>query len=771
MSRAGAPPSRAVAIAAAILVGPLLATPTHALAAMPESAALKKSQCCAGDPYGQLTLSPVDSNTEPVVDARFAAASVIADFNGDGWPDLAVGAPGDKVDGTTSGTVTVFSGSGAGFGIGRRLAQTDFGAADEVGDRFGSALAAGDFNGDTIADLAVGTPSEKVGAIDAGSIAIFNGKTGTGLTSGKGITQGGIGKKDQAGDEFGAALAAGDFNGDGTTDLAVGSPGKVVAGTTARSGEVTVLRGSAGGPILGWVVNQSSAAGANETGDRFGTALAAGPVTGDRYADLVVGAPGEAPGEAPRSGAIYLVTGAADGIGTGSGHTQTGNGGANEEGDLFGSALAIGDLDRDGKGDVVVGSPGEAPGADPKSGTLTVLPGTGTGLGTAYSLGEAAAGTTPADGDRFAAALATGDANGDGFADLLVGAPGRSASAGLAFLFTGGKISTNGQAALQPSLRIAQSDVYETDESGDGFGTALALNDIAVDGRADAVVGSPGEAFAREPAAGVAVVLDDLFPTSISQTATNARAAGTVARRSAASAAACPTAPAPVAHRGGTELHLENTLNAFRSAGDAGITQWETDVRFDVMGTPVILHDETVDRVSPQTGAISRLNATTTRIPTDDGQVIPTLREVYATATTYRAQVQTELKVMPTATQWTAVVNEIQRFGLAGVTIISFDPKILLAAKERIAGVRIALLHNAGYRAAEQIREYGDGLSMTRHGVSASRAALWHGAGIRLYAWTVDSTADWSRLAKLPLDGMVTNKPIAYGRWVQESCT
>jgi glycerophosphoryl diester phosphodiesterase len=95
----------------------------------------------------------------------------------------------------------------------------------------------------------------------------------------------------------------------------------------------------------------------------------------------------------------------------------------------------------------------------------------------------------------------------------------------------------------------------------------------------------------------------------------------------------------------------------FRSAGGAGIMTWELDVHFDVNGTPVVLHDDTVDRVSPSTGPIAELDASEHGIPTDDGQYIPTLREVYELAQRYGAHVLSEIKVMPTEAEWAAAIK------------------------------------------------------------------------------------------------------------------
>jgi len=472
------------------------------------------------DPYDQLTLSPTDSGTVPFAGAGFGTAVAVADFNKDGWPDIAVGAPrdGTGTNGTTpSGSVTVFPGSANGPQAGTRLLQTRFNASDEADDLFGFALATGDFNKDGFVDLAIGTPGEQVGTIKAGAIAVFNGST-SGLNTARGYDQNDIGQTDQAGDLFGKSLAAGDFNGDGFTDLAVGVPGKVISG--ARSGQVTVLKGGSGNMSLGWVVDQKGGGGSNEPGDLFGEAVAAGNVlgakTGTVYADLVVGSPGESPSSDPQSGGAYVFPGASAGpVANGIGFTQTGNGGANEQGDRFGAALATGDFNKDGWADIAVGVPGEAPGSDPQSGAGVIIPGGNTTIADGFPINEPeVSGGANLNGDLFAGALATGDANGDGYADLMVGAPGRASGAGVVYTWTGRASSSSQPRSLAPRSLIQQGDVFGTPEADDRFGAAAAFGDLNRDGKADAVIGSPGEGAPGEAAAGVAITLSRVVPAS-----------------------------------------------------------------------------------------------------------------------------------------------------------------------------------------------------------------------------------------------------------------
>ena len=175
------------------------------------------------------------------------AVGVRADFNQDGFADLAIGTPFEGVGSIgAAGTVTVLYGTASGTtSIGSQL-FTQVGGAIEAGDGFGGSLAAGDFNHDGFADLAAGAGGEDVGSrVGAGAVSILYGSAG-GLTAtgGRLFTQ--VGGAVEAGDSFGAALAAGDFNQDGFADLAAGAPGEAV-GSIQYAGAVSIVYGSAGG--------------------------------------------------------------------------------------------------------------------------------------------------------------------------------------------------------------------------------------------------------------------------------------------------------------------------------------------------------------------------------------------------------------------------------------------------------------------------------------------------------------------------------------------
>jgi hypothetical protein len=193
----------------------------------------------------------------------------------------------------------------------------------------------------------------------------------------------------QGWERFGEALAAGDFNGDGRDDLAVGAPTHVVA-PKGPCGAVNVLYGAAGGLSAAgnqlWTEETPGIAEECDVQARFGLALVAADFNGDRKADLAIGAPWESllPGsQHPSKGAVHVLKGSANRLtATGSQFwTQDSPGipDTAEVGDQFGSSLGAGDYNNDGKYELVIGVPREKIGTLALSGIVHVLKGSATG--------------------------------------------------------------------------------------------------------------------------------------------------------------------------------------------------------------------------------------------------------------------------------------------------------------------------------------------------------------------------------------------------------
>ncbi|OIJ65118.1 FG-GAP-like repeat-containing protein [Streptomyces mangrovisoli] len=200
---------------------------------------------------------------------------------------------------------------------------------------------------------------------------------------------------------------------------------------------------------------------------------------GDGYRDLATNAPGAVAGGKAKAGAVVVNYGSSSGV-SASRHKVTsqssaGVPGASETSDRFGTELAGGDLNNDGYGDLVVGTPLEDVGSDADGGSVTILWGSSSGLSGGTTISDPNA----SGHDRFGQSLAVGDFTGDGKADLAVGSTGKDV-----WIFKGGFTKSGGAAG---KLRLdAQID---SGAAPDGA-VQLAAGDFDNDGKDDLVIGS-----------------------------------------------------------------------------------------------------------------------------------------------------------------------------------------------------------------------------------------------------------------------------------------
>jgi hypothetical protein len=374
----------------------------------------------------------------------------ILDINGDGYPDLVVGA---QRAGSAAGAAYVYLGSATGL---QRTPALTLTSPDRDEGFFGFSVAnAGDVNGDGYADVLVGASGVMNGT---GRAYLYLGSA-TGLASTPAISLTG---PDGEGGWFGASLAnAGDVNSDGYADVVVGAAG--VMSSTGRAylylGSATGLEGTPARTLTG----PDGAEGA------FGYSVAsAGDVNGDGYTDVVVGAQGWMDG----TGRVYLYFGSASGLASTHSRTLTGPDGVN--GSFGASVASAGDVNGDGYADVLIG----AVGAMLHIGRVHLFLGSATGLASTPAV--SLTGPDGIGGEFGMATANAGDVNRDGYADVVVGAYRWNGSTGRAYLYLGsatGLVST-------PSTTFPAPD-----GSGGSFGWSVAgLGDLNGDGHADLAI-------------------------------------------------------------------------------------------------------------------------------------------------------------------------------------------------------------------------------------------------------------------------------------------
>ncbi|MFQ5668481.1 MAG: hypothetical protein ACE5I7_18915 [Candidatus Binatia bacterium] len=425
-----------------------------ALAALlPLSGALARRQADNAGPYLE---------GEAAGDGFGYALAAIGDVDGDGVPDLAVGAPGaDPGDRDRAGVATLISGA-----TGHWLLRLE---GSEPLAHLGTSLAGvGDVDHDGVPDWVVGAPYGSGRRPVVGRAFLVSGADGTILSGLEGAVP-----IDRLGE---TVVGVGDTDADGTPDWAIGSPG-ANRGKAIETGRIAVLSGSTGEVLLFLAHRQERA--------RLGASLTAlSDVDGDGVAELLVGAPWARTERGPAAGKALVVSGS-----TGQVLAQRGGEAARE---FLGTAtVGVGDVDTDGIPDWAVGAPRATVNGHLRAGYAVLVSG-----GDGQTLARVEGATTD---ERLGAALAAaGDVDGDGVPDWLVGAP----AAGVGGQARGGRVLLVSGSSGRPILELTGT------APGDRFGAALAsVGDIDADGVPDWAVGSPGASPGGRTGAGRVVLI------------------------------------------------------------------------------------------------------------------------------------------------------------------------------------------------------------------------------------------------------------------------
>jgi hypothetical protein len=423
---------------------------------------------------------------ENFLNGSYGSSITTGDFNGDGYQDIAVGMPLKTVDSVRgAGAINIIYGSAAGLSdkdsqIWTRKSADGLEGGLGEDDYFGSSLSAGDFNGDGFDDLIVGVPGHQN---RSGSVNVLYGSAlGLQVINNQEWNQdtGTIEGIAEDNDNFGSTLASGDFNGDGYDDVAIGAPYEGGEGNMqgVTLGVVHIIYGTKTGlDDKNNIMFSNRYTNPSSINTLFGLALASGDIDHDGFDDLAVSAPIGDNGY----GAVSILYGSQGGINNLNSFEIIGSQVCSFNDPGFGKSLAFGDFNADNVEDLAVGAPRESVNGKNEAGVVVVYTSKSFSWGSQIIHQE---NTLPYIGgmieaeDHFGTAVAAGDLNGDGFSDLIIGAPdedvGSQKNAGAVHVVFG---SADG--LMTPhGYTVTQADVIGLSEAGDRFGSALTLKRV-----------------------------------------------------------------------------------------------------------------------------------------------------------------------------------------------------------------------------------------------------------------------------------------------------
>jgi len=426
-----------------------------------------------GGPNG-LSVSRNNSFTENQANAQFGFSIASAgDVNGDGYSDVIVGARYFNNGETNEGKAWLYRGSSN--GLNNASSWTD--ESDQSGANFGQSVAtAGDVNADGYSDVIIGAFDYDNGQQNEGQVYVYEGSS-TGLSTSPNSTRD-INQQDA---EFGSSVStAGDVDGDGYSDIIVGA--QQYSNGQSTEGAAYVYHGSSSGigSSSQWQV-ESDVGGAYFGGD----VSAAGDVNGDGYTDVVVGADEYTSGETDE-GKVYVYRGSSSGL-SGSADWQVE---PDKSDAFFGKSVAnAGDVNGDGYSDVIIGAYKYTNG-ETNEGRALLYRGGSSGLSNSHDWKK--------EIDQYSAffgnsVTSAGDINGDGYADVIIGADGydnQDSDEGAAFIYQGSDNGLSGSydAKVEGNKRDGELgfDVATAgDVNGDGYSDVMAGSIYFDDGQTD----------------------------------------------------------------------------------------------------------------------------------------------------------------------------------------------------------------------------------------------------------------------------------------------
>ncbi|MBK8609501.1 MAG: FG-GAP repeat protein [Chitinophagaceae bacterium] len=418
-----------------------------------------------------ITIDPISTTPNAQLESNQAGANMgfsvagAGDVNGDGYSDVVVGVHGYDNPEIDEGAAFVYHGSASGISMVPAVIVEN----NQAGARLAlSVSTAGDVNGDGYSDIIVGTPLYDNVEMNEGAFLVYHGSA-----SGIVATPVTFVESNQVNAQLGYSVAgAGDVNGDGYSDVVVGA--WLYDNPEVNEGVAFVYYG---GPA-GISTSGNSVVQADQGASNFGMSVAgAGDVNGDGFSDIIVGAEDYDDGQTDE-GAVFIYHGSAAGIVTTAAVMLQENLTLSQYGFSVSSA---GDVNGDGYSDVIVGAylynSGQA-----NEGVAFVYHGSGAGITAAYS--------TLLEANQIAASFGVsvacaGDIDGDGYSDVIVGAnsyDNGETNEGAAFVYSGSSTGIN-------AVAIA---VLEINQAGAELGRSVrSAGDVNGDGFSDVIVGAP----------------------------------------------------------------------------------------------------------------------------------------------------------------------------------------------------------------------------------------------------------------------------------------
>lgn len=395
---------------------------------------------------------------------QFGNALAVGDVNMDGYDDILIGAPGDTQGGTGNGAAYLLYGKSAEHSSGTVSANSE--VVKFLGDTSsttGESTAIGDVNGDGYADLIIGATTGHAGPTQSTGFfyIVYSSNTPFSGTS-NGIAESPKFVGEATDDLLGSAVSAGDFNGDGYADVAVGAPGNDDGGSGAGAAYVVWGQAASFTGSLNTLTSYLQLSGA-AAGDAAGTAVlvSSHSILDDSYNELIVTAPGSDT-SASNAGSVYIFSG---GAGSATANNSVSSATAiltgEIENDAVGDSLASRDFNLDGSDDLLIGA------TTPETQTGVVYQVNGS-----VTLANASLSTasnifmSDSAGNSFGQSVAAGDLNGDGYPEVIIGVPGYSGNTG----------------AVQIGYLYSQIELGNDGVDNDGDGSVDEVNTVAENG-------------------------------------------------------------------------------------------------------------------------------------------------------------------------------------------------------------------------------------------------------------------------------------------------